>query len=74
MSDKEHRFDVIYKGDEVRIDYHFCREWDGDQGCHGTNPNHGCTFDEAKGEVARWHRQQAERWEKLSYSDWDNHC
>lgn len=74
MSDKlpesDARFDVIYKGDSCTIDYHFCRTWDGDRGCHGTNPDHGCSFDEAKVEVAKWHRQQAERWERMAYAEW----
>jgi hypothetical protein len=65
----EQRYDVSYGANDVRIESHFCREFDADDnGCFGTNtnPNHGFSFDEAKKMVADWHRQQAEYFDKVS--------
>lgn len=56
------RFDVVYKDSGATIDPHFCRDWDSDGGCYGTNPNHGLSFDEACDAVAAWHEQQAALW------------
>ncbi len=36
------------------IEGHFCRVWEGDVGCYGSNPDHGMTFDEAKAEIIAW--------------------
>lgn len=69
-SSMDHRFDVLYHSGSVTIDYHFCRSWDGDNGCYGTNPNHGRSWEEAKKEVADWHREQAKRWDAMSFEDW----
>jgi hypothetical protein len=63
----DYRFDVIYRGDRVSVDYHFCREWDAEGGCYGTNPHHGCSFEEAKASVAEWHEDQAKRWREMTY-------
>lgn len=49
------RFDVIYRDGAVSIAPHFCREYD----CHGTNPDHGMSFEDACDTAARWHDQQA---------------
>lgn len=67
---KEHRFDVIYKGNDVSIDYHFCRGWDGDRGCYGTNPDHGLTFDDARREVANHYRGLTASWDEITYEQW----
>jgi len=64
------RFDVLYRGDGATIDYHFCRSWDGDKGCYGTNMSHGRSWEEAKKEVADWHREQAKRWDAMTYEQW----
>ena len=66
------RFDVIFERDGVRLDYHFCREWDDKGGCYGTDPNHGYTFDEAKKEVADYYRKLAEYWDDLTLEEWNN--
>jgi len=60
---KEPKFDVVYHKDYVTINYHFCRELDenGD-GCHGTNPDHGYTLEQAIEIVAIWHENQAKLW------------
>lgn len=55
------RFDVIYRGGPS-VEPHFCREWDEDGGCYGTNPDHGLSWTEACDEVARWHERQAAEW------------
>ena len=61
------RYDVIYNGDRVTIGPHFCREWDDDGGCYGTNPNHGYTLEEACEQVAVWHEGQASAWRDGSH-------
>lgn len=49
------RYDVIYTGFKgPYIDFHFCREWDGDKDCYGTNPDHGFTWEEARDEVIKY--------------------
>lgn len=67
MSD---RFDVIYRGNDVSIDHHFCREWDGDRGCCGTNPHHGMSFDEARQEVAEFYQALANHWKTVTLEGW----
>lgn len=64
------RFDVTYGPNDVRIDYHFCRDWESDKGCYGTNPNHGYTFEKARELVAEWFEQRAEYWRELTLDDW----
>lgn len=50
------RYDVIYTSKQCYIQPHFCREWDEDGGCYGTNPYHGFTFEEAKREVINYYQ------------------
>ncbi|MHC4686859.1 MAG: hypothetical protein ACYTEW_21495 [Planctomycetota bacterium] len=64
------RFDVIYWEHGPKVDYHFCREWDEDGGCYGTNPLHGLTWEEARDLVAMWYKAQAEYWEDLKEKEW----
>lgn len=69
MTKDEPRFDVIYDEHGVHIDYHYCRSWEPDengkmQGCYGTNPCHGYSFEEAKKEVISYHKRLVEEWEK----------
>lgn len=61
----DQRFDVSYREHGPTVDPHFCREWDGDVGCYGTNADHGMTFAEAAEEVARWHEEQAKYWRSM---------
>lgn len=68
MSDN--RFDIRFDSGGPRPDYHFCREWDADGGCYGTNPDHGFSWDEAKAEVIRWHKEQIEYWAGLTEEAW----
>jgi hypothetical protein len=68
--DRTPKFDVSYHSDRVSLDYHFCRGWSGDVGCYGANPDHGCTFDEAKETIAQWHEQEAKRWRAMTYEEW----
>lgn len=63
------RFDVVYRADGVSIEPHFCRSWDSDGGCYGTNPNHGLSAAEACDEVAEWHEQQAKMWRDRTHPD-----
>lgn len=71
MSDKqEPRFDV-YLRDGCSLSYHFCREWDNDEGCYGTNPNHGYSFEEAKQEIVRFYERQAAYWQKITPDEWE---
>jgi hypothetical protein len=66
------RFDVIYDGlnNLPHIDYHFCREFDGDQGCFGTSPHHGCSYEEAKQEIINHLITLTEQWRNRSLKDW----
>lgn len=64
---KSSRFDVEYKGNGASLDYHFCREWDEDGGCYGTNENHGLSFEDACEEIAQWHEQQAKAFRDRSH-------
>lgn len=60
------RYDIVYGSDGLRawvdVQMHFCREWVGNEGCYGTNPDHGMTWEEAREEVAKWHEEQAAYW------------
>ena len=71
MVDNRQRYDVISDEHGVHIDYHFCREWDGDVGCHGTNPDHGFTFEEAQEQIAEWHEEKAKRVRKTTQEEWE---
>lgn len=63
----ELKFDVIYDGDKATIETHFCREWDENGGCYGTNPEHGFTLDEACDIVAEWYENQAKEWRNRTH-------
>ncbi len=67
------RFDVVYHGGSVSIEPHFCREWDDDGGCYGTNPNHGLSLKDACDEVADWHEKQAEMWREQNHPSIDQY-
>ncbi len=67
----EPRFDVIYDANGVHLDYHFCREWVGDEGCYGTNPTHGSSFEEAREMVATWHDEEATRVRATTLEQWE---
>ena len=58
------RYDVIYSEHRCYAEPHFCREWDEDGGCYGTNPNHGLTWEDAVRGVSRWYHQIAIEWER----------
>jgi hypothetical protein len=67
----EHRYDVCYGGGAPRLEHHFCREWDEDGGCFGSNPEHGLSWREAVEEVAAWHRAEIERWRRTTEAEWN---
>ena len=59
----EQKYDVIFAvEDEVRIEPHFCREWDEDGGCYGTNPEHGATWEQACESVVKYYESRAKHW------------
>lgn len=60
------RYDVAYREHGPTLEPHFCRQWDGDVGCYGANPNHGMTFAEAVNEIARWHEERAKMWAEMT--------
>lgn len=60
------RWDVCYSEHRCYPEPHFCREWDEDGGCYGTNPDHGMTWDEARKEVADWYQRMADEWRNKS--------
>ena len=60
-------FDAICSSPEnSQIQYHHCRGWDINpttgkfQGCYGTNPNHGSTFEDACDELLQFLKRQYE--------------
>ena len=66
----EQRYDLLFGGDRMTIEPHFCREWDAaGNGCYGTNPDHGYSFDEACDQVAEWHEQQAKLWRARTHHE-----
>jgi hypothetical protein len=71
-------YDVSYGPDGIGIDCHFCREWTlntatGEwDGCYGTDPNHGYSFDEARALIVLWHRGEVDKWEKMTEEKWNN--
>lgn len=69
----EPRFDIVHHDHGgLSIDYHFCREWDGDVGCYGTNPDHGYSFKEVAADMRRWHLEHAEYWATVTLEQWQN--
>ncbi len=58
-------YDVIYDSERCCGPYlepHFCREWENGEGCYGTNPNHGFSFEDAKREIIKfWENATPER-------------
>ena len=72
----ERRYDVVYgvaDNDTNRptchVELHFCRDWDDSGGCHGTNPRHGFTWEEARKEVATFHEEAARSWRERKEGD-----
>lgn len=63
----EMRFDVVYLDDKCTIEPHFCREWDENGGCYGTNPDHGYSFEEACDQVASFHEREAKLWRERDH-------
>lgn len=48
---------------ECRIEPHYCRELDSNfEECHGMNPNHGYTFEEAKEQIIWFLERKIEEW------------
>lgn len=76
----EPRFDVYFEGSDRRlpsIDYHHCRDWKPNpetgelEGCYGTNPHHGMSFDEAVMSVVNFLREEITWWCRLTLKDWE---
>ena len=60
------KYDVVDYGHHLGIELHFCREWDEDGGCYGTNLDHGWTFEEAKQQVSMWYYDKHQEWEQMT--------
>ena len=54
------RFDVVFSGGSIRIEYHFCEEDD----------THGSSFDEAKEIVVSHLEQRLKIWRAMSFEAW----
>ena len=52
------KFDICYHENHVTIEPHFCREWDENGGCYGTNLDHGFTLQEAIDLAVEYHERQ----------------
>jgi hypothetical protein len=63
------RFDIAYHAEHATIEPHFCRSWDDEGGCYGTNPDHGYSFEEACDQVATWYEQQAAQWRSREHHE-----
>ena len=61
------RYDIIYDQNGVHLEYHFCRSWDEDGGCYGTNPNHGYSLEDAADEIARHYQSLADEWRNRTH-------
>lgn len=61
------RFDIVHHSEHTTIEPHFCRDWDDQGGCYGTNPDHGYSFEEACDQVADWYAQEADLWRKREH-------
>lgn len=61
------RYDVVYYKTGPTIEPHFCREWDLDGGCFGSNPEHGLSLEEACDEVAEWYETKAKEWRERNH-------
>lgn len=67
----ENRYDVVYDGGKCNISFHFCREWnEHGEGCYGTDPTHGFTFEEAQKKVVEYYTRRANDWTTLTESSW----
>lgn len=67
----ENRYDIVYDGGKCSITFHFCREWDEyGEGCYGTNPTHGFTFEEAKKQVVEFYMRRVNDWSHLTEKQW----
>lgn len=69
------RFDLYWGKHGPSLEYHFCRGWTVDaqgelSGCYGTNPDHGCTFEEGREQIAQWHETEAARWRSMTIEQW----
>lgn len=66
---REPRYDVAFGRNGASIEPHFCREWDDEGGCYGTNPEHGMSLAEAIEHIADWHELQATLWRSGMHPD-----
>lgn len=67
----EQRYDVVYGNNKCDITFHFCREWnEHGEGCYGTDPTHGFTFEEAKKEVVEFYTRRVNDWSTLTERNW----
>ena len=64
-------FDISYGEHGPSVDFHFCREWDEDGGCYGTNRKHGLSWEEARVILSRWHETEADRWRTMTFEEWE---
>ena len=69
--DSKYRYDVSF-GNALRfpIDHHYCRDWEGEDGCYGTNPEHGSSWEEAKEEYIHYLKSEIEYWRKLTEKEY----
>lgn len=63
------RYDVVFYSDKATIVPHFCRDWDSDGGCYGTNPDHGLSLDDACKEVADYYQRLACEWRNKTHHE-----
>ena len=71
--DSKYRYDVSFRNAlHFPIDHHFCREWEGHEGCYGANPDHGFSWEEAKKEYINYLQSEIEYWRKLTEKEYLN--
>lgn len=63
------RYDIVWNEYGPSIQLHFCRDWDEEGGCYGTNRDHGMSFGEAKQFMVEFYEERAKSWRKLTHEE-----
>ena len=63
------RYDVNFYKDHCTVTPHFCRDWDENGGCYGSNENHGYSWEDARANVIAFYEGQVSRWWGLKEED-----
>ncbi len=67
----KNKYDIVYVNGVAHIEHHYCREWAGYEGCYGTNPDHGLSWQGAKKQMIAYHQSEIDYFLKLEEKDYD---